>query len=91
MGDLIDRLRAQNWPTSRNGALLPPRDPPAINIEAADEIAALRERVAELGKATFLTCVSGDGPTPYLKVHFNSLPDAHAAHDAMLAIKRGEP
>lgn len=57
---------------------------------ARRENAALRKRVGDLGNATFLTCVSGDGPTPYLKVHFNSLPDAHAAHDAMLAIKRGE-
>lgn len=88
MGDLIERLRDRStWRDAFHRCIVQPE----ILTEAADEIAALRERVAELGKATFLTCVSGDGPTPYLKVHFNSLPDAHAAHDAMLAIKRGEP
>lgn len=48
MTDLIERLRAQVWPTARSGQMLPPRDPPAINLEAADEIAALRARVAKL-------------------------------------------
>ena len=40
-----------------------------------------------LDKRIFLTCVSGDGPTPYLKVHFNTLADAHAAHDQLLGRK----
>lgn len=48
----------------------------------------LRERLSAL---TFLTCVSGDGPTPYLKVHFNNLAAAHAAHDELLALKREQP
>ena len=43
-----------------------------------------------LAKITFLTCVSGDGPTPYLKVHFSDLAAAHAGHDALIAIKRGD-
>lgn len=44
--DLIERLRAKVWTTGRSGNLLPSREPPTINIEAADEITALRERVA---------------------------------------------
>lgn len=40
-----------------------------------------------MAKRTFLTCVSGDGPQPYLKVHFNNLADAHAAHDELLGRK----
>lgn len=48
---------------------------------------AAERRVVEndaMSKRTFLTCVSGDGQTPYLKVHFNNLADAHAAHDQLL-------
>ena len=40
-----------------------------------------------MSKRVFLTCVAGDGPTPYLKVHFNNLADAHAAHDQLLGIQ----
>lgn len=66
-------------------------------ISSADEQALLAalsapqgevERLRKaLAKRTFLTCVSGDGPTPYLKVHFNNLADAHAAQDELLGRK----
>ncbi|ALJ12580.1 hypothetical protein [Sphingopyxis macrogoltabida] len=47
------------------------------------------ERLRAMDRRTFSTCVSGDGPTPYLKVHFKNLADAHAAHDELLGVKKG--
>ena len=60
----------------------------AIDAEA-EAVAAWNARQSEghagaLAKRVFVTCTAGDGPTPYLKVHFASLADAHAAHDQLL-------
>lgn len=55
-------------------------------VEASQPVGDAGEAMS---KRTFLTCVSGDGPQPYLKVHFNNLADAHAAHDELLG-RKGE-
>lgn len=59
----------------------------SLTMPTSGEEMRLREALEAI---TFLTCVSGDGPTPYLKVHFNDLAAAHAGHDALLAVKRGK-
>lgn len=54
----------------------------------AEAFAAHRTEQSALDKHTFITCVAGDGPTPYLKVHFSNLADCHAAHDALLGTQK---
>lgn len=91
----IEAIRAKQA-SKPTGSALPIALSPPTSIEPVQKVheltsgeeMRLRER---LNAITFLTCVSGDGPTPYLKVHFNSLAAAHAAHDELIALKREQP
>lgn len=65
-------------PMSAVKALLAALSPSALSGDAGE---------SAMSKRTFLVCVSGDGPTPYLKIDFANLADAHAAHNELLGIK----
>lgn len=87
-----DRDRAQAYLDDPHHDVKWPNTRGIMNQHFASHREAAERRVVEsdaMSKRVFLTCVSGVGPTPYLKVHFDNLADAHAAHDQLLGIDRG--